>query len=211
MGLRAAERPEIVDLVCGQFVRDAVVYAVLLVGILHRTVQIAGVNLLFDVVQGVFDHLQLVLRRLGLGDVAADAERMLAVEREDAVFVVTGLAVERDVVMRRRAVARGEDVVEVVAHIAARLGGEYGLDVLTDEVTARDPDVVGIFGGDQFDELSVPVEYGQHVGDRIEDFTREPLPESCRSLGFGSLLPFEFIDPTNQLLAGAIVISAHTL
>ena len=209
LGFRAPERPEIVDFVCGQLVRDAVVHAVLFVGILHRAVQVAGVNLLLDVVQGIFDHLQLVFRRLGLGDVAADAERMLAVEREDAVFVVAGLAVERDVVVRRRAVARGEDVVEVVAHIAARLGGEHRLNVLADEIAARDSDVVGTLGGDQFDEFSAPVEHGQHIGDRVENFTGEPLPEPCRGFGFRSLLPFEFLDPANQLLAGAIVISAH--
>lgn len=125
------------------------------------------------------------------------------------VFVVAGLAVERDVVVRRRAVARGEDVVEVVAHIAARLGGEHRLNVLADEVAARDSDVVGTLGGDQFDEFSAPVEHGQHIGDRVENFTANRLPEPCRGFGFRSLLPFEFLDPANQLLAGAIVISAH--
>ena len=185
------------------------VYAVLLIGILHRTVEVAGVNLLFDVVQGIFDHIQLILGLLGLGDVAADAERMLVVERQDAVFVVAGFAVERDVVVRRGAVPRGEDVVEVIAHVAASLRREHRLDVPADEFAARDPDVVGRFGGDQLDERAVPVEHGQHVGDRIEDFTGEPLPEPYRGFGFRSLQPFELLDPANQLLAGAVVISAH--
>ena len=77
---RALERPEIVDFVLREAALDLVPHAELFVGIFHRPVQIAGVNLLVDIVQRIFDHLQLVLGGLRLGNVAADAKRMSVVE-----------------------------------------------------------------------------------------------------------------------------------
>lgn len=113
---------------------DIVPHPELLVGIFHRTVQAAGVNLLVDIVQRIFDHLQLMLGGLGLGDVAADAEGMLLVERENPVFVVAGSAPERNVVVGRGAAPRRKDIVEVVLHIAAGRGRKHRPDILPGEL-----------------------------------------------------------------------------
>lgn len=207
--LRALERPEFIDLVGGQFAGDVVAQAVLFVGVLHRAVEVAGVNLLVDVVQRVFDHLQLVLGRLGVGDVAADAEGVLAVERENTVLVVARPAVERDVVVRRGTAPRGEDVFEVVAHVAVGLGGEHLPDILPGDLAARNADMVGLLGGNKLHELPLPVEDGQHVGYGIEHFAGIAFPEAPGTPVRRSELPLKFLDPADQLLAGTVVISAH--
>ena len=183
----------------------------LFVGIFHRTVQAAGVNLLVDIVQRIFDHLQLMLGGLGLSDVAADAEGMLLVERENPVFVVAGSAPERNVVMGRGAAPRRKDIVEVVLHIAAGRGRKHRPDILPGELSARNPDMVGLIRGNQFDQRPFAVEHGQHVGYRIENLTGitlpKPTPGSLRRIE----LCLELFDPADKLFAGAVIVSAHTL
>ena len=204
-------RPEIVNLVLRKVAFDIVPHPELLVGIFHRTVQAAGVNLLVDIVQRIFDHLQLMLGGLGLGDVAADAEGMLLVERENPVFVVAGSAPERNVVVGRGAAPRRKDIVEVVLHIAAGRGRKHRPDILPGELSARNPDMVGLIRGNQFDQRPFAVEHGQHVGYRIENLTGitlpKPTPGSLRRIE----LCLELFDPADKLFAGAVIVSAHTL
>ena len=119
----------------------------------------ACVNLLIDIVQRRLDHLQLVLGDFGLGDVAADAEGVFAVERHDAVFVIAGPAVERDVVMRRGTLPRRENVFEVVLPVAARFGREHRPDIPAHQPGTFDPDMIGLLGGDRFDQRPVAVSY----------------------------------------------------
>ena len=117
-----------------------------------------------------------MLGSFGLGDVTADAEGMLPVERENTVFVVAGSAVERNVVVGRRAAPRRKNIVEVVLHIAAGRRRKHRADVLPGELSARNPDMVGLIRGNQFDQRPVAIEHGQHVGYRIENLYRHNAP-----------------------------------
>ena len=204
-------RPEIVNLVLRKVAFDIVPHPELLVGIFHRTVQAAGVDLLVDIVQCIFDHLQFMLGSFGLGDVTADAEGMLPVERENTVFVVAGSAVERNVVVGRRAAPRRKNIVEVVLHIAAGRRRKHRADVLPGELSARNPDMVGLIRGNQFDQRPVAIEHGQHVGYRIENLTGITLPEPAPGTLRRIELCFELFDPAEKLLTGTVIVSAHTL
>ena len=204
-------RPEIVNLVLRKVAFDIVPHPELFVGIFHRTVQAAGVDLLVDIVQCIFDHLQFMLGSFGLGDVTADAEGMLPVERENTVFVVAGSAVERNVVVGRRAAPRRKNIVEVVLHIAAGRRRKHRADVLPGELSARNPDMVGLIRGNQFDQRPVAIEHGQHVGYRIENLTGITLPEPAPGTLRRIELCFELFDPAEKLLTGTVIVSAHTL
>ena len=206
---RRVDRPELVHLAPRQIALQVVPPPETFVGVLHRPVYGACVNLLIDIVQRILDHLQLVLGDFGLGDVAADAEGVFAVEGHDAVFVIAGPAVERDVVMRRGTLPRRENVFEVVLHVAARFGRKHRPDIPAHQLGTFDPDMIGLLGGDQFDQRPVASQHGQHVGNRIQNLTGVPVAEAARGVGRRSEPRLKLFDPADKLLAGAVIIMAH--
>lgn len=88
---------------------------------------------------------------------------------------------------------------------------KHRADVLPGELSARNPDMVGLIRGNQFDQRPVAIEHGQHVGYRIENLTGITLPEPAPGTLRRIELCFELFDPAEKLLTGTVIVSAHTL
>ena len=181
---------------------------------------------LFGLLHAAVRLYEVLLDVLFFGHVAAHAERVIAVERVDTVFVVISYPVERDVVMGSRPLPGGDYAVEIRLDALIRFRREHGRNMAADELAAGFAYVVGLFRGDQIDQFAFGRQDGQHVGQRIEDLLCIPLPETAghgfpsspfmrglRSLVRGGFQPVVFFlqlrDDAKEFLSGTVVVSAH--